>query len=150
MLNVVRLIVSALKLQNIATGTYLDSNVRGESYLLPENSGFYQKWKVSLPRTIGSMVQILNLATGLALETDTNGKVQYNSTACFILMPSDFQNLQVYTSVWNKESIKQKWKFVDNVTVQNVATGRILDATLQGSVYTLPKNDGHFQHWNVK
>jgi hypothetical protein len=51
------------KFRNLATSRFLDSDHRGNVYTLPHNDGPFQLWEWEGPFTVGTIMQLQNVAT---------------------------------------------------------------------------------------
>ncbi|MGW5577188.1 RICIN domain-containing protein [Micromonospora chokoriensis] len=93
-----------IRFSNAATGRYIDSNAAGSAYTLPNNSGPYQAWNVSIDDTF----TITNVATGRCLDHNVALK-------------------RVTTGPCTPNNPYQKWNLLINGLMQNEASGQCLD-----------------------
>jgi endonuclease/exonuclease/phosphatase family metal-dependent hydrolase len=125
-----------------ATGRRLDGQYRsgnmnppGEVYTNNPNSGDYQRWRfIEDPSNRGDFF-IKHRATGLFLDSRAT-------------QPGDRQDVYLY---WPNMGPNQRWRKIritsDEYNIQNVASGKLLDANSKGEVYTLSDNGGPYQVW---
>lgn len=120
------------KIQNYATGQFLDSRGTGEVYTNPDCDSGNQEWEVVDPQN--GVAKIRNVETGMVLDTRGTGEVCTNP---------DFG-----------DSENRLWRITERdgrgFKVQNVATDMYLDARGSGEVYTNPDYDSDNQRWTFR
>ena len=111
-----------VKLKNVATGKYLDSNENGNVYAIDANNGDYQKWIIENDENNG--IRLVNLATNRTLDSDANGNV--------------------YTLAANGGNY-QVWGYYNDEELINLATDRVLGHN--SLVRTFVRNGMNYQKW---
>lgn len=99
--------------RNWETGRCLDSNYRGNAYVLGCNRGNYQNWSIDHVDTLNGWIfgfRIINNQTGRCLDSDFNSNVY--------TLPCNGGDYQVWW-MYGYDSIHQAWF--------DKATGRVLD-----------------------
>jgi serine/threonine-protein kinase len=112
---------------NTATLQCLDSNPRGDVFILACNGGGFQQWTNS-PLSFGD--QILDKATNRCLDNNTSGDV--------FTLPCNGGAFQQWT-------VTDKGRF--GFEIRSVATGLCLDSNPRGDMHTFDCNGGNFQRW---